>query len=333
MSLLRIDGVNKTFRQRGQPITACRDVHLSVEPGQVVGLVGESGSGKSTLVNVVLGLLRPDSGSVTFEGRPLEGWLSEGRPYRAAVQAVFQQPLLALDQRRTIGWSVAEPLVIHRVGDREHRHARVEELLELVGLEPGTARRMPRELSGGQLQRVNIARALALEPRLLVCDEPVSALDVSVQAQILNLLLEIQERTSMAMLFVAHDLAVVRHVSDRIAVMYAGRIVEQGPPDELTAAPLHPYTRALVTASPDVGDRGVELRLRPREGLPDHGCRFAPRCPLAEAACEQEVPALVRLAPEHDVACRRAEELRSRGLAALLAGTEPPGDDLTVRSA
>ena len=332
MSLLRIDAVNKTFEQRGHRVTACRDVHLTVEPGEVVGLVGESGSGKSTLANVVLGLLTPDSGEVSFEGRPLPEWLADGRRYRAAVQAVFQQPLLALDQRRTVGWSVAEPLVIHRIGDRVSRESRVEELLRMVGLEPGTAQRMPRELSGGQLQRVNIARALALEPRLLVCDEPVSALDVSVQAQILNLFLEIQERSGTAMLFVAHDLAVVRHVSDRIAVMYAGRIVEQGPPDELTSSPLHPYTRALIGSAAEASELMEVLHLRPREGLPDHGCRFAPRCPLAQPECEADVPPLERLAPDHDVACRRAVELRDRGLAALLDPQAAARGDVTSPS-
>jgi oligopeptide/dipeptide ABC transporter ATP-binding protein len=310
MSLLEISGVAKAFRQAGSVVQACRDVHLSVAPGEVVGLVGESGSGKSTLANLVLGLLAPDAGEIRFDGRPLESWLTEGRGYRAAVQAVFQQPLLALDRRRTVGWSIAEPLVVHKVGDRASRDARVLALLDQVGLEPALANRLPRQLSGGQLQRVNIARALALEPRLLVCDEPVSALDVSVQAQILNLFLDIQERSHTAMLFVAHDLAVVRHLADRIAVMYAGRIVEQGPPDELCSEPLHPYTGALIAASPEVGFTHEPLPLRPREGLPDHGCRFAPRCPYAEPACGKEVPPLRTIEPSRAVACRRAEELR-----------------------
>ncbi len=310
MSLLEIESLHKTFRQGQTVVQACRDIHLTVEPGEVVGLVGESGSGKSTLANLVLGLLEPDAGEIRFEGRPLGAWLREGKGYRAAVQAVFQQPMLALDRRRTVGWSIAEPLVVHRIGDRASRAQRVAELMASVGLETALAERLPRELSGGQLQRVNIARALALEPRLLVCDEAVSALDVSVQAQILNLFLDIQERSGTAMLFVAHDLAVVRHLADRIAVMYAGRIVEQGPPDELCRDPLHPYTTALIAAAPDVGLRETPLPLRPREGLPDQGCRFAPRCPLVEPACRDEVPPLRPLAEGRGVACRRGEEIR-----------------------
>ena len=311
MSLLEIDGVDMSFRQGSSVVQACRDVHLTVGHGEVVGLVGESGSGKSTLANLVLGLLTPDEGEIRFDGRPIGSWLEDGRRYRAAVQAVFQQPMSALDRRRTVGWSIAEPLVIHRIGDKRSRAAKVTELLHQVGLEPGLAGRLPREMSGGQLQRVNIARALALEPRLLVCDEPVSALDVSVQAQILNLFLDIQERSGTAMLFVAHDLAVVRHLADRIAVMYAGRIVENGPPEELCSAPLHPYTRALIAASPDVEASGEPLPLRPREGLPDHGCRFAPRCPYAEDVCREKVPPLRELAPARTVACVRAEDVRA----------------------
>jgi ABC-type glutathione transport system ATPase component len=264
-ALLELQAVDKAFHGGGDAIHACRGVDLQVQEGEVVGLVGESGSGKSTLANLVLGLLAPDRGEVRFEGRSLTDWLRlDPRRFRAQVQAVFQQPLLALDGRRRIGWSVSEPLRIHGVGDHAARRARVGELLARVGLDPGVADRWPRELSGGQLQRVNIARALALRPRLLVCDEPVSALDVSVQAQVLNLLLDIQRSAGMAMLFISHDLAVVRHLSDQVVVLDAGRVVEHGPAEAVCDRPQHPYTRALLAASfepePGAGAGGPDRR-------------------------------------------------------------------------
>ncbi len=342
-ALLELAGVDKAFHGSGDTTHACRSVDLHVGEGEVVGLVGESGSGKSTLANIALGLLEPDRGEVRFDGRPLRDWLRrEPRRFRSQVQAVFQQPLLALDGRRRIGWSVAEPLRIHGVGDRAERRARVAGLLERVGLDPAIADRWPRELSGGQLQRVNIARALALEPRLLVCDEPVSALDVSVQAQILNLFLDIQREAGTAMLFISHDLAVVRHLSDRLVVLYAGRVVEHGPTAAVCDRPQHPYTRALLAASlepetveggvgpevhgaasgaqpaavagvPSVGPAGLPAgvagSLLGAEGLPTEGCRFAPRCPLAEPECRAAEPDLRSLEPGRETACRRAEQL------------------------
>jgi ABC-type glutathione transport system ATPase component len=355
-ALLELAGVDKSFHGAGDTTHACRSVDLHVGEGEVVGLVGESGSGKSTLANVALGLLEPDHGEVRFDGRPLRDWLRrEPRRFRSQVQAVFQQPLLALDGRRRIGWSVAEPLRIHGVGDRAERRARVAGLLERVGLEPAIVDRWPRELSGGQLQRVNIARALALEPRLLVCDEPVSALDVSVQAQILNLFLDIQREAGTAMLFISHDLAVVRHVSDRLVVLYAGRVVEHGPAAAVCDRPQHPYTRALLAASlepetveggerpgvppgaapgappaavagrspvapagsPAAGPVGLSVApaesLLGAEGLPAEGCRFAPRCPLAEPECRTAEPDLRSLEPGRATACRRAEQLAGAG--------------------
>jgi ABC-type glutathione transport system ATPase component len=338
--LLELAGVDKAFHGAGDTTHACRSVDLHVGEGEVVGLVGESGSGKSTLANIALGLLEPDRGEVRFDGRPLGDWLRrEPRRFRSQIQAVFQQPLLALDGRRRVGWSVAEPLRIHARGDRAERRARVAALLDRVGLDPGIADRWPRELSGGQLQRVNIARALALEPRLLVCDEPVSALDVSVQAQILNLFLDIQRDAGTALLFISHDLAVVRHLSDRLVVLYAGRVVEHGPTAAVCQRPQHPYTRALLAASlepeaaggavpevlevpevpevpeiPEVPgapsdtarDAGPALGA---EGLPSEGCRFAPRCPLAEPECRAAEPDLRSLEPGRATACRRAELL------------------------
>ncbi|MFD1715842.1 ABC transporter ATP-binding protein [Amnibacterium flavum] len=245
--LLELRDVHKVFGEGDTRTVAANGIDLSIAPGEIVGLVGESGSGKSTVANLVLGLVEPDSGDIEFEGRPLAQWLGrENRAYRAKVQAVFQQPLLALDQRRTVGWSIAEPLVVHRIGNATSRRERVVELLESVGLNAELAERRPGQLSGGQLQRVNIARALTLEPRLLVCDEAVSALDVSVQAQVLDLFLEVQERLGVAMLFISHNMAVVRHISDSIVVMYHGDVVEQGQADQVCDSPRSDYARALI---------------------------------------------------------------------------------------
>jgi ABC-type glutathione transport system ATPase component len=245
--LLSLRGVEKVFGEGETATVAANGVDLDIRAGEVVGLVGESGSGKSTIANIVLGLVEADAGTVTFDGTALPELLAhDEKAYRRQVQAVFQQPLLALDQRRTIGWSVAEPLVIHRIGTPAERRDRVAELLQAVGLSPDLAGRLPRALSGGQLQRVNIARALTLEPRLLVCDEAVSALDVSVQAQVLDLFMEMQERLGLAMLFISHNMAVVRHISDSIVVMYHGDVVESGPTDQVCDSPVSPYAKQLI---------------------------------------------------------------------------------------
>ncbi|MGI8416953.1 MAG: ABC transporter ATP-binding protein [Nakamurella sp.] len=247
--LLSVHGLCKTFHSDGTDTVAAKHVDLTIRPGEIVGLVGESGSGKSTIANILLGLLEPDSGEIDYDGKPLADWLRRDRKaYRARVQAVFQQPLLALDRRRRVGWSVAEPLVIHGTANAAERSRRVLELLESVGLDPALADRLPAELSGGQLQRVNIARALAPEPRLLICDEAVSALDVSVQAQIIDLFLDVQERLGVAMLFISHNMAVVRHISDSIVVMYHGDVVESGPSDQVCDAPRSGYARQLMSS-------------------------------------------------------------------------------------
>lgn len=247
--LLSVRALCKTFWSEHSTTVAANHVDLEIRPGEIVGLVGESGSGKSTIANILLGLLEPDSGEIDFDGKPLVDWLRRDRKtYRAGVQAVFQQPLLALDRHRTVGWSVAEPLVIHGTASAAERSRRVLELLESVGLDPALAERRPAELSGGQLQRVNIARALAPEPRLLICDEAVSALDVSVQAQIIDLLLEVQEKLGVAMLFISHNMAVVRHISDSIVVMYHGDVVESGPTDQVCDAPQSDYARQLMSS-------------------------------------------------------------------------------------
>lgn len=249
--LLDIHELKKEFiLGSGLKVSALNGVSLEVGVGEIVGLVGESGSGKSTIANLVLGLIEADSGCIHFDGRPVAGWIrSDQRSYRREVQAVFQQPVLALDPLRTVGWSVAEPLKIHGLGRASERAGRVAELLTKVGLAPHLENRRPRELSGGQLQRVNIARALALEPRLLVCDEAVSSLDVSIQAQILNLLLEIRSTDGVALLFISHDLAVVRHLCDRVVVLLDGDIVESGSVESVVDRPQEAYTRRLLAAA------------------------------------------------------------------------------------
>jgi oligopeptide/dipeptide ABC transporter ATP-binding protein len=310
-SLLELRAVRKDFANRGRSVTACRDVSFVVGHGEVVGLVGESGSGKSTVANLALGLLEPTEGELLFLGERLTGRPRRvEKQLRSKIQAVFQEPLLALDSRRAVGWSIAEPLVIHGRGDRRSRQARVRELLAAVGLDLTFASRRPHQLSGGQLQRVNIARAIALDPSLLVCDEAVSALDVSVQAQILNLFLEIQRELGVAMLFISHDLAVVRHLSDRVVVMYAGRVVEEGPTEDVCASPHHPYTRALLDASlePEPSEVPPARASTLRETVPDQGCPFVPRCTLAEPACRGPVELAPTTAGRLS-ACRRAGEL------------------------
>jgi len=311
-ALIELRQVGMEFRDGRRSVVACREVSLTVAEGEVVGLVGESGSGKSTVANVALGLLTPTAGEAVFRGAALASRSrAELRQVRADMQAVFQEPFLALDSRKSVGWAIEEPLRIHGRGDREERRGRVLELLDAVGLDRSVAGRRPSQLSGGQLQRVNIARAIALRPSLLVCDEPVSALDVSVQAQIINLFLEIQESLGIGMLFISHDLAVVRHLSDRIVVMYAGRIVEEGPTDQVCEAPHHPYARALLDASLEPEPSRARAAAAPafREAIPEDGCPFAPRCPHVEPACETGQLPLAPTSQGRSSACRRALEL------------------------
>jgi oligopeptide/dipeptide ABC transporter ATP-binding protein len=290
---------------------AVDDVSLEIRAGETLGLVGESGCGKSTLGKSIVRLLKPNAGQILFEGRDLAHMRSgELKPLRRDLQMIFQDPADSLNSRHTVGEIVGEPFVIHGVGNRADRSARVAELLDRVGLQPAAAERFPFEFSGGQRQRIGIARAIALKPRLIICDEPVSALDVSIQSQILNLLLDLQEEMDLSYLFIAHDLAVVKHVSDRIAIMYLGRLVEIGPADEVYKRSRHPYTRALIAAIPvpDPEHRHSRPVLGgdvPSPIDPPPGCAFHPRCPHAEARCRAERPELRSPAgaAEHTVAC------------------------------
>ncbi len=316
--ILEFENVSKSFKSQSAIVRACQSVDLTISEGQVVGLVGESGSGKSTLANLALGLETLDSGSIKFNGIDLKDQFRDNpKGFRRDVQAVFQHPLLSLDSRKTIAWSIAEPLVIHKIGTRASREAKVQELLAAVALEKDTGQKYPSQLSGGQLQRVNIARALALDPKLLICDEPVSALDVSVQAQIVNLFLDIQKRLGVAMLFISHDLAVVRHLSDRIVVMYAGKIMEAGDTDDICASPIHPYSQALLSASTlkiESESERERLQLFRKEEVPHSGCPFAPRCLHATAQCREKEVMAEMFSPGRVTSCLRAPELFSAKL-------------------
>lgn len=312
--LLEVDGLVKTFSvpsglfgRRG--VSAVAGVSLEVGRGEVLGLVGESGSGKTTLARCVLGLTPIDAGSIRFDGVDVTTLRRDQRAeFRRRVQPVFQDPFASLDPRWTVGRSIREALDANRVGTGFDRDHRVAELLDRVGLRAEYAQRYPRQLSGGQRQRVGIAAALASGPDLIVADEPVSALDVSVQAQVLNLFADLQADLGVAVLFVAHDLAVVEHISQRVAVMYLGRIVEVGDAGTLFRQPRHPYARALVDAIPQPDPtRGMEHTPLsgeiPSPVNPPPGCRFHPRCPLAQEICRTAVPELEPISPTHLAAC------------------------------
>jgi len=321
--LLRVEGLTKHFpvrrgllvRRQVGTVRAVDGVTFTLDRGETLALVGESGCGKSTSARMVLRLIDPTAGSVHFEGQDITALDGEAmRRLRQRMQIVFQDPFSSLNPRMTVGDILEEPLRVHHMGDAASRAARVMELLSLVGLADWHARRYPHEFSGGQRQRIGIARALAVEPALVVCDEPVSALDVSIQAQVVNLLKDLQARLGLAYLFIAHDLAVVKHMADRVAVMYLGQIVEIAGKDALFAHPRHPYTRTLLSAIPRpdphrVGERQLPGGDVPSPMNPPEGCRFHTRCPFAVARCEQEAPALRELAPGHAAACHLAEEL------------------------
>jgi peptide/nickel transport system ATP-binding protein/oligopeptide transport system ATP-binding protein len=324
MALLEVEGLVKHFAAErslfGRPKTfvkAVDGVSFSLEAGKTLALVGESGCGKSTISRLVLRLIEPDAGSVRFDGRDLLKLdANELRAFRRQAQIIFQDPYASLNPRMTVGQILTEPLALHDLVPAARRRERVEELLRLVGLESRLARRYPHEFSGGQRQRIAIARALAVEPKLIICDEPVSALDVSIRSQILNLLRELQDRLGLAYIFVSHDLAVVKHIADRVAVMNLGRIVETAEADALFASPRHPYSRALLSAiplpQPHARRSAILLEGEMPSALnPPAGCRFHTRCPFAIERCRRDVPQLLADQAGHATSCHRVAELPS----------------------
>jgi peptide/nickel transport system ATP-binding protein/oligopeptide transport system ATP-binding protein len=296
-------------------VKAVDGVSFDIKKGETLGLVGESGCGKTTVAMTMLRLTEPTSGKVLFRGKDvLAARGSELKELRRKIQIVFQDPFASLDPRLPVGDAIAEGLVIHNVGSRKERYEKLLDTLKLVGLEEYHASRYPHEFSGGQRQRIGIARALMLDPDFLILDEPVSALDVSIQAQVLNILKDLQDKLSLTYMFVAHNLAVVEHISDRVAVMYLGRIAEVATRDDLFGQPLHPYTRALMSAIPIPDperkrERTILSGDVPSPLNPPSGCRFHPRCPIARLAhCSVEEPQLRELRPNHWVACHYAED-------------------------
>ena len=331
--LLKVENLRKYFPIRsgflrkvtGQ-VQAVDDVSFTLAKGETLGVVGESGCGKTTVGRCLLRLIEPTGGQITLHSdnrdwsllnlAPRE--LAQARPH---LQMVFQDPQASLNPRMTVGDLIAEPLAINHIGTRRDQQERVAELLQAVGLRPDAVRRYPHAFSGGQRQRIGIARALALRPALIVADEPVSALDVSVQAQVLNLLADLRAQFGLSYIFIAHDLGVVEHISDRVAVMYLGRIVETGPTVTLFNRPLHPYTEALLSAVPVADPRAQKQRQRirlvgdvPSPANPPSGCRFHPRCRFAQPICTQEDPKLVEILPGQFAACHFAQELRLQGV-------------------
>jgi oligopeptide/dipeptide ABC transporter ATP-binding protein len=290
-------------------VYAVDDVSFTIREGETVGLVGESGCGKTTVGRAILRLIEPTAGAIRLEGRDITGLgKTELRPYRQAMQIIFQDPFSSLNPRMRAGDIVGEPLKVHGNGSRGERRERVAELFQRVGLRSAQMDNFPHQFSGGQRQRIGVARALALNPKLIIGDEPVSALDVSIQAQVINLLTDLQRDLKLSYLFISHNLAVVEHISHRIAVMYLGRIVEYTDKATLFTRPLHPYTEALLAAVP-VPDPAIKRQKRVVQGdvpspmKPPPGCHFHPRCPYAEARCKSEAPALREVEPGHQVSC------------------------------
>lgn len=305
----------KTGFMKTLPLKAVDGVSFAIKPGETLGLVGESGCGKTTVGRSLLRLYTPTGGEVLFDGKPVDE--KSIHEMRKEMQMVFQDPYSSLNPRMTVEDIIGEPLDVHKLyKTKEERRARVLELMKLVGLNAEHATRYAHEFSGGQRQRIGIARALAIEPEFIVCDEPISALDVSIQAQVVNLLIELQQKKNLTYLFIAHDLSMVKHISDRVGVMYLGNMVEFAESDELYQNPLHPYTKALMAAipipDPDTEEQKKRIRLEgeiPSPVNPKPGCRFVTRCRYATEKCHQETPKLEELVPEHFVACHRAKEL------------------------
>ena len=320
--VLEVENLSVTYQDStlfGKRTTfqALTDVSFVVKHGEILGLVGESGCGKSTLGKAILRLIEPTAGQVLFEGRDMAAASAEElRALRRELQVVFQDPYSSLNPRMTAFELVEAPLEVHRIGTKAERAARVAEMLRMVGIDEGSLHKFPHEFSGGQRQRIGIARALILGPRFIICDEAVSALDVSVRAQILNLLRSLQRQMGLTMLCISHDLSVIRHISDRVAVMYLGSIVELAPKAELYAHPLHPYTRGLLSAIPIPDVHRVRLDEIPEGEIPDSyhqpaGCKYHNRCPLAQDVCRRERPALREACDGHFVACHLAREKSS----------------------
>ncbi|HEV7133296.1 MAG TPA: dipeptide ABC transporter ATP-binding protein [Gaiellaceae bacterium] len=313
-------------------VHAVDDVSFAVNEGETLGLVGESGCGKSTLGRTIVRLLEPTAGEIIFQGKRIEDLgLRQLRPLRREMQMVFQDPYASLNPRKRVGTIIGDPMKIHSLGDKKERKAQAEQLLETVGLSPEHYNRFPHEFSGGQRQRIGIARALALRPKLIVADEPVSALDVSIQSQMLNLLEDLQNEFHLTYIFIAHDLGVVRHVSDRIAVMYLGKLVELSPAEELYTRPIMPYTEALLSAvpipDPDLAAARKRIVLEgdvPSPINPPSGCRFHPRCRYATQVCKEVEPPLVEYGNGHLAACHHPLNVDAAALQAATVAPETP---------
>ena len=317
--LLEVKDLTKRFPIKGgllsrevASVKAVQGVSLTIKRGETLGLVGESGCGKSTLGRCIIRLIEPSSGQIFFHGRDITNIDGEDlRHLRRQMQIIFQDPYASLNPRMTVGSIIAEPLVIHNLFDsKKDRQDRVKQLLELVGLRPEHINRYPHEFSGGQRQRIGIARALAVDPKFIVCDEPVSALDVSIQAQVINLLMDLQQQLGLTYMFIAHDLKVVEHISNRVAVMYLGKVVEIAESEDLYKHPTHPYTRALMSAIPvpDPRKKGERIILTgdvPSPINPPVGCHFHPRCPMMIEDCKKDGPRLHTTRPDHMAACIR----------------------------
>ncbi len=301
------------FQKQIGAVQAVDNVSFTIRKGETLGLVGESGCGKSTTGRTILQLYKPTSGKVLYDGLNLADLTDDQMcPHRRDLQIIFQDPYASLNPRMTVGSIIAEPLEVHRIGNSKERRERVKDLLNLVGLNPYFINRYPHEFSGGQRQRIGVARALALQPSFIVCDEPIAALDVSIQAQVVNLLEDLQDRFGLTYLFIAHDLSMVRHIADRTAVMYLGKIVELAERDELYGNPRHPYARALLSAVPIPNPAKEREREKnriilegdvPSPANPPSGCRFHTRCPIAEQRCQEEEPEWLDIGNDHWVAC------------------------------
>lgn len=321
MVMLEVKDVVKHFPIRGgifgRPVGyvhAVNGVSLSLDKGETVGLVGESGCGKSTLGRLIIRLLQPDSGNILFEGKDIAGLKrKEMRPYRGRMQIIFQDPYSSLNPRMTVGDTIQEPLLVHNIGNKRERQEKVAEILNIVGLKSDAAYKYPHEFSGGQRQRIGIARAIALRPELIIADEPVSALDVSIQAGIINLMMDLQERFGLSYIFISHDLKVVEQISKRIVVMYLGKIMETFPSQKLFEI-RHPYTQALVAAIPVPDPKRKSGRIVlggdvPSPDRPPKGCPFNPRCPYRQAICEEVMPQLLEQSSGHFAACHFAKDI------------------------